>query len=307
MARQSPGFNLQFMHDNAAAVDFLLFAYEAGTSTPKPTYKDAAGTVEHTHPIVLGEQGRIPDGMLFLEDTGAYDFELTDPDEVPVESWPGVEAIPAAASDTYLPLAGGTMEGDIELQGPATSDLHPVTLAQVQELIAAAVAAAVADFEEQVVPLGGIIEWPLETDIPGKYLRLSGQAISRETYAALFDLIGVTYGAGDGVTTFNLQDRDGVFVRQLGTDPNGNNSGRSIGSVQDFAIENITGEFNTDDRVTASGDENPFYKPAGSPDSGSDGTGSGAIIAFDASRAVSTDTETRPINQTTVWIIKALP
>jgi microcystin-dependent protein len=37
----------------------------------------------------------------------------------------------------------------------------------------------------------------------------TGQAISRTTYAALFALIGATYGVGDGTTTFNLPDKTG--------------------------------------------------------------------------------------------------
>ena len=36
-----------------------------------------------------------------------------------------------------------------------------------------------------------------------------GQAISRTTYAALFAIMGTTYGAGDGATTFNLPDKTG--------------------------------------------------------------------------------------------------
>lgn len=36
-----------------------------------------------------------------------------------------------------------------------------------------------------------------------------GQAISRTSYAALFALIGTTYGGGDGSTTFNLPDKAG--------------------------------------------------------------------------------------------------
>jgi microcystin-dependent protein len=35
----------------------------------------------------------------------------------------------------------------------------------------------------------------------------AGQPISRTTYAALFALIGTTYGGGDGSTTFNLPDK----------------------------------------------------------------------------------------------------
>lgn len=37
----------------------------------------------------------------------------------------------------------------------------------------------------------------------------TGQVISRTTYAALFALIGTTYGTGDGSTTFNLPDKTG--------------------------------------------------------------------------------------------------
>lgn len=40
---------------------------------------------------------------------------------------------------------------------------------------------------------------------PG-WLLCQGQAVSRTTYAALFDVIGTTYGPGDGSTTFNLPD-----------------------------------------------------------------------------------------------------
>lgn len=39
---------------------------------------------------------------------------------------------------------------------------------------------------------------------PANYLFCRGQAISRSTYSALFAIVGTTYGAGDGVNTFNL-------------------------------------------------------------------------------------------------------
>lgn len=38
------------------------------------------------------------------------------------------------------------------------------------------------------------------------YLTCDGTAVSRTTYAELFQRIGTTYGAGDGTTTFNLPD-----------------------------------------------------------------------------------------------------
>jgi microcystin-dependent protein len=48
--------------------------------------------------------------------------------------------------------------------------------------------------------------------IPAGYLECNGQAISRTTYAALFAVIGTTYGVGDGGTTFNLPDTQGRVI-----------------------------------------------------------------------------------------------
>lgn len=44
---------------------------------------------------------------------------------------------------------------------------------------------------------------------PSGYVLLQGQAISRAVYSALFSVIGTTYGAGDGFTTFNVPDARG--------------------------------------------------------------------------------------------------
>jgi microcystin-dependent protein len=45
--------------------------------------------------------------------------------------------------------------------------------------------------------------------IPDGYLECDGSAVSRDTYSDLFDVIGITYGSGDGATTFNLPDLTG--------------------------------------------------------------------------------------------------
>lgn len=44
---------------------------------------------------------------------------------------------------------------------------------------------------------------------PTDWLLCYGQAVSRATYANLFAVIGTTYGAGDGSTTFNVPDLRG--------------------------------------------------------------------------------------------------
>ena len=54
-----------------------------------------------------------------------------------------------------------------------------------------------------IVPVGCVITYAT-TSPPAGYLQCNGQAVSRGTYAALFALIGTTFGSGDGSTTFNL-------------------------------------------------------------------------------------------------------
>ena len=47
------------------------------------------------------------------------------------------------------------------------------------------------------------------TVAPENYLFCDGSAVSRSTYATLFGVIGTTFGAGDGSTTFNVPDLSG--------------------------------------------------------------------------------------------------
>lgn len=52
-------------------------------------------------------------------------------------------------------------------------------------------------------PTGGLIMWGTGT-APSGWLLCAGAAVNRTTYAALFAVIGTTFGVGDGSTTFNL-------------------------------------------------------------------------------------------------------
>ena len=61
--------------------------------------------------------------------------------------------------------------------------------------------------------------------VPKGYLLCFGQAISRTAYAGLFAVLGTTYGAGDGSTTFNLPDLRGLVVAGK-DDMGGSNAGR---------------------------------------------------------------------------------
>lgn len=54
-------------------------------------------------------------------------------------------------------------------------------------------------------PVGTILPWTAAT-APTGFLKCDGSAVSRTTYAALFEVVGTTYGVGDGSSTFNLPD-----------------------------------------------------------------------------------------------------
>ena len=62
-----------------------------------------------------------------------------------------------------------------------------------------------------VMPSGAMLQWPTAT-APSGFLLCTGAAVSRTIYAALFAVIGTTFGAGDGTTTFNLPDFDNRFA-----------------------------------------------------------------------------------------------
>lgn len=56
---------------------------------------------------------------------------------------------------------------------------------------------------DSTIPAGTISLWASDV-IPANWLLCNGAAVSRVTYAALFNAIGIKYGVGDGSTTFNL-------------------------------------------------------------------------------------------------------
>lgn len=76
------------------------------------------------------------------------------------------------------------------------------------------------------VPTGSMLMWPTST-APSNWLLCNGQAISRTTYAALFALLGTTFGAGNGSTTFNLPNYIDRMPIGAGSLYNGGSTGGS--------------------------------------------------------------------------------
>ena len=93
---------------------------------------------------------------------------------------------------------------------------------------------AVQDFLAPQVPIGTINTYGGITS-PDGWMICDGTEVSRTTYSNLYSVIGDSFGAGDGSTTFLIPDMRGVFARGLesratgGRDPDGV---RAMGSYQ---------------------------------------------------------------------------
>lgn len=112
-------------------------------------------------------------------------------------------------------------------------------LSNMEQVVSAATnkypsSAAVSAYAQTIVnPVGTIIIWGADT-APAGHLICNGAAISRTTYANLFNVIGTIWGVGDGNTTFNLPnflDRYPVGFGSLG----------AVGALLSQGLPNITG------------------------------------------------------------------
>ena len=85
------------------------------------------------------------------------------------------------------------------------------------------------------IPTATIVPWS-SSSVPSGFLECNGATVSRSTYSALFAIIGTTYGAGDGASTFEIPDlQDNVAMGKSGTkalaSTGGANTVQSTGNV----------------------------------------------------------------------------
>jgi microcystin-dependent protein len=64
--------------------------------------------------------------------------------------------------------------------------------------------------DQSLLPQFGETKLLSTGSVPPGWMKADGSAISRDTYRELFIAIGTTFGSGDGLTTFNLPDMDGL-------------------------------------------------------------------------------------------------
>ncbi len=96
------GAGAQFFDDSGIPLaGGKLFTYQAGTTTPQPTYTTSSGITAHTNPIVLDAAGRVPDSGEVWLDNVSYKFVLKKSTDVLVDTWDNISGIGAAAALNY--------------------------------------------------------------------------------------------------------------------------------------------------------------------------------------------------------------
>lgn len=85
------------------------------------------------------------------------------------------------------------------------------------------------------IPIGGIMYWGSKySSPPSRYLLCDGSPVSKTTYAALYAVVGNTWGSTG--TTFNLPNLKGRYVRGWNNQATGYDAGRAFGSNQSYEI-----------------------------------------------------------------------
>ena len=107
----------------------------------------------------------------------------------------------AGIADVGAMSVGGNLSvtGTTALGGTATAPTVTPSDSSTKIATTAFVASAITS----AVITGTISMWPVSS-APTGYLVCNGSAVSRTTYAALYAIVGTTFGSGDGSTTFNL-------------------------------------------------------------------------------------------------------
>lgn len=94
------------------------------------------------------------------------------------------------------------------IDDPSIADINKVTADDMNEIKRVVNANAQSGGGGESLKVGTILEFAGDTP-PTGYLLCDGSAVSRTTYSDLFNVIGTTYGTGDGSTTFNLPNLKG--------------------------------------------------------------------------------------------------
>lgn len=115
---------------------------------------------------------------------------------------------------------------DLKFEVYDDSNVLQYTLDTVEAMIDPTAAAP----DVTVVPTGGILMYGAAS-APTGFLLCNGALVARATYADLFAVIGTTFGAGDGSSTFALPDLRQRFPMGVAASGTGNTLGGTGGAI----------------------------------------------------------------------------
>ena len=97
----------------------------------------------------------------------------------------------------------------IELPIASTDTLGTIKVGKNLSVDADGTLNADASGSGESLPIGSMLPFGSINNIPANWRVCDGSEVSRTTYAELFNVIGTSYGEGDGTTTFNLPNKKG--------------------------------------------------------------------------------------------------
>lgn len=156
--------------------------------------------------------------------SGPVDFYYRSTESYEIVILEGVEANPGSATMPALTSEDGVYLADILVENADASfsdTVFTATRLRIDPLKEASDRGLdgvnyTVGFHENRVPVGTVFQFAASS-VPTGWLDCDGSEVSRTTYAALFAVIGTTWGAGDTTTTFNIPDLRGRAPIGVGT------------------------------------------------------------------------------------------
>ena len=220
------------VHDRHVMRSAMLFEFF------NRSYRSTLDTPPGLRTIVAGSQGHVPvwdeNGNL-IEGPTVGDVDQVAAISAEIVALSGIITEISAISENIVEVAA--VAGSLPILIDTAAVLNavvrfdvPQSLTEPQKAQARANIDAGTGGAATGVPVGMVMAYAAAT-APTGWSECDGTTLSRVTEAALFAVIGTTYGAGNGSTTFNKPDLRGEFIR--GWDHGrGVDTGRAIGTAQ---------------------------------------------------------------------------
>lgn len=223
MADQLIAWPLRALDRNADIVaSAKCYVYQTGTQTPVVVEDEDGAPLPW--PVLADANGVFP--QMFNPGSGVLKVTVTTSGGVIL---PGYPLDPA-------PISRADDSAAVDVSFTPSTDL-PVTNVQ----------AAINNLMAQVKTLQrsrvGTIFAHGYAAPPAKAFECKGQNVSRTTWPDLFAVVGTTFGAGDGSTTFGLPDLRGEFIR-------GYDNGRGVDGTRVFGSSQAAAMLNHSHPIT---------------------------------------------------------